>query len=299
MPRPEYRELTVKSAMNKVQGMPFAWSLNPYRGCAHGCHYCYARATHTYFDLGVGSDFSDIIFCKTNVAEALAGELGRRSWKKEPVAVGTATDPYQPVEGRYRLTRSCLELLASYRTPMSLVTKGSMVVRDIDVLQELTCRAAATVCFSVPTVDRDVWRRVEPGTAPPQQRLRAMERLVNAGINAGVLMAPLLPGLSATPARVRETVQAAADHGAQFVGLRVLNLDPQVRDYFFGFLEAEYPSLLENYRRLYQAKYAPKHVEGLIEERVRDAKAAMGFRDGPHYRALPQTEPEAKQLSLL
>ncbi len=300
MARPEYREMLVKSALNKVQGMPFKWSLNPYRGCVHSCHYCYARATHTFLDLDVAQDFTGIIFAKTNLPEVLAAELGKRNWHRESVAFGTATDPYQPAEGRFRITRRCLEVMARYRTPTSLVTKGTLAVRDIDALQELGSRAGATVCFSVPSVDTDVWRRVEPGTAPPRQRLRAMERLVGAGVNAGVLMAPLLPDISATPERIRATVQAAADHGAQFIGVRVLYLEPSVRDYFMEFVGRDYPDLWENYQRLYPEgrKYGSKPLAGLIEERVRDAKSELGFADGPHYRPVQEAE-TTRQLTLL
>ncbi len=296
MGRPQYRPLIVKSALNKVQGMPFQWSLNPYRGCVHSCHYCYARATHTFFDLGVGEDFTGIIFCKTNLPEVLAEELGRRTWRRETVAVGTATDPYQPAEGRYRLTRQSLEVFVRFRTPSSIVTKGSMVVRDLDVLQELAARAGATVCFSVPSIDREIWRKVEPGTAPPWQRLRAMERLVAAGIHAGIIMAPLLPGLSADPERLQETVQAAADHGAQFIGARLLHLDPGVRNYFLRFMASEYPALHDGYLRLYPMKYAPKPYQALIEERVREAKTEAGFVDR---RARFETRAEPLQLALL
>jgi len=296
MTRPEYRPLLVKSALNKVQGMPFKWSLNPYRGCAHSCHYCYARATHAYLDLGVAEEFSSIIFCKTNLPEVLAADLSKRSWRRESVAVGTATDPYQPVEGRYRLTRQALEVMARFKTPASIVTKGSMVIRDLDVLQELTAKAGATVCFSVPTIDPDIWRRVEPGTAPPWQRLRAMERLVANGVHAGIIMAPLLPGLSAEPERLAATVEAAAGHGAQFIGARLLHLEPGVRDYFLEFMESEYPTLHERYLKLYPVKYASSQYQALIDERVKDAKASAGFADRrPRF----ETQKEPVQLTLL
>lgn len=152
----EYRQITCKSALNRVQGMPFARSLNPYRGCAHGCHYCFARPTHRFFELGIGDDFTGIVYVKTNLAEVLAGELSRPRWKRETVAVGTATDPYQPAEGSYRLTHSALEQFARFRTPVSLLTKNSMIVRDLDVLQELSEATDLSVCFSMPTVDPDI-----------------------------------------------------------------------------------------------------------------------------------------------
>ena len=293
----EYREITCKSALNRVEGMPFRWSLNPYRGCVHGCCYCYARATHRYFDLGAGRDFTGIIFVKVNLPDVLARELSRRTWRREPVAVGTATDPYQPAEGRYRLTRRALELFAWFRTPVSLVTKGTMILRDLDVLQELARRADLTVCMSMPTVDREIWRRTEPGTPPPAQRLRALERLVAAGVHAGVLMAPLLPGLSAAPAQVERAVRAAADHGARFLGANVLHLGPHVREEFFGFLAREYPDLVEGYRRLYPGKYAAGAYRTRVEERVRAARAAAGFAETARGRPVDR-EAEPRQLAL-
>lgn len=296
MTRPQYREIAAHTALNRVQGMPFRWSLNPYRGCSHDCQYCFARPTHRYFDLVSGHDFSRIIFVKINLPEVLAGELGRRSWRREVVAVGTATDPYQPAEGRYRLTRRCLEVAARFRTPVSLVTKGTMILRDLDLLTELTERAGATVCFSIPTVDREIWRRTEPETPPPEQRLRVLQRLAGAGIRAGVLMAPLLPGLSADRHQIERTIRAAADHGACFIGSGLLNLGPEVREYYFAFLEAHYPDLLAGYRRLYGGKYAPKAYQARVEERIREAKTAAGYGD-EHHRVI-QAPARPQQLTL-
>ncbi|MBI2322297.1 MAG: radical SAM protein [Chloroflexi bacterium] len=295
MARVEYREMTCKSALNRVEGMPFRWSLNPFRGCVHGCQFCFALPTHRYLDLGI-DDFSRVIFVKTNLPEVLAAELSRRAWKREQVAIGTATDPYQAAEGRYRLTRRCLELFTRFRTPVSLVTKGTLVLRDLDVLQDLTRRAGATVCFSVPTTDHEIWRRTEPGTPPPEQRLKVMKRLVSAGIRAGVLMAPLLPGLSADPDQIERTVRAAADHGAQFIGSNVVHLGPDVRDYYFAFLEREYPELLAGYRRLYGTKYAPKPYQITVERRVQEAKATAGYGEDHHRRVEPPAE--ERQLAL-
>ena len=294
----EYREIACKSALNRVQGMAFGWSLNPYRGCVHGCHYCFARSTHTYLELGAGADFSGIIFVKTNLPEVLAGELGRRGWRRELVAVGTATDPYQKVEGRYRLTRQSLEQFVRFRTPVSIVTKGTLIVRDVDVLQELGRCAGATVCFSIPTVDREVWRRTEPGTAPPSQRLRVMEQLVSAGVHCGVLMAPLLPGLSADRDKVTATVRAAAAHGARFIGSNVLHLGPDVREHYLGFLEQEYPDLLAGYEQLYGTKYAPKRYRTRVTERVRDVKSELGYVDDDHHRFKKPVEPQQLTLRL-
>ena len=203
-----YQEVTCRSALNRVEGMPFRWTLNPYRGCTHGCHYCFARRFHPQFDLGPGDDFSSVILVKVNFAEVLRRELERPSWKKGLVAFGTATDPYQPIEGHYKITRRSLEALAAHPTPVGLVTKGPMAVRDCDILADLSRRTQCTVYFSVPTVDEDDWRLLEPGTAHPLQRLRAVRTLSDAGVNAGVLMSPIVPGITSHPAKLQRTVRA-------------------------------------------------------------------------------------------
>ena len=184
-----------RSALNPVEGMPFRWTLNPYRGCTHGCHYCFARRYHEQFELGPGDEFATVILVKTNLPEVLRRELARPAWERELVAVGTATDPYQPIEGHYKLTRQSLEALRAARTPVGLVTKGPMVVRDADLFTAIAAAAACTVYVSVPSVDEDAWRRLEPGTASPWQRLKAVRALADAGVHVGVLMAPLVPGI--------------------------------------------------------------------------------------------------------
>src|SRR4051794_22964131 len=222
----EYREEPCRSALNRVKGMMFEWSLNPYMGCAHRCTFCYVRAFERRADRPSDDRYGRSIRVKINVAEVLARELARPTWDGEPVAVGAATDPYQPAEGRYRLTRACLSVLAEARNPFSIITRGPLIVRDIDVLQEAALRAEVTVNFSIPTLDIEVWRRTEPGTAPPRQRLRALARLVEAGIRAGVGMAPLLPGLSDGPAQIGEVVRAARAAGATHLWANVLFLRP-------------------------------------------------------------------------
>src|SRR6266436_1513858 len=226
-----YQEVTCRSALNRVEGMPFSWTLNPYRGCTHGCHYCFARRYHVQFEMNADDEFASVILVKRNIIEVLRRELDRPSWTRELVAVGTATDPYQPIEGHYRLTRACLSALAAARTPIGLVTKGPMIVRDRDVLLDVARAASATVYMSVPTVDEDAWRTLEPGTAHPLQRLRAVRELVDAGVRAGVLMNPIVPGISSKPAMLERTVKAIADHGARFIGCNVMFLEGGTRDH--------------------------------------------------------------------
>src|SRR5439155_9100834 len=192
--RARYQEVACRSALNRVRGMPFEWTLNPYRGCTHGCHYCYARRYHAQFEMNADDEFASVILVKKNFVEVLARQLARPAWTGEYIAVGTATDCYQPIEGHYKLTRRTIGALLRARNPMGLVTKGPMVVRDRDLLVDLSRVASCTVYMSVPTVDEDIWRLLEPGTAPPLQRLRAVRELVDAGVNAGVRMHPSVPG---------------------------------------------------------------------------------------------------------
>jgi DNA repair photolyase len=195
--------------------------------------------------------------------------------------VGTATDPYQPIEGRYRLTRGILEALADARTPASVVTKGPMVIRDRDVLAAVRDRAGVSVCVSLTTLDPDRWRRLEPGTAPPYQRLRAVEVLATAGVPVGVLLAPIVPGLTTDRANLEAVVRGAAEHGAAFLGAGVLHLEPGVREHFDGFLSAEAPELLPLYRRLYPGTRAPAGVERSLGATVADLRRRYGLADRP------------------
>ncbi len=259
-----YQEITCRSALNPVKGMPFNWTLNPYRGCTHGCHYCFARRYQTQFELGPGDHFSSFILVKVNLVEVLKRELDKPSWTREQVALGTATDPYQPIEGQYKLTRGSLQALLAARTPVGLVTKGPMVVRDADLLAAIGRGAGCTVYVSVPTVDEDAWRALEPGTAHPLQRLRAVRTLRDAGVKAGVLMAPVVPGFTTQPAKLEATIKAIADHGAAFMGANLMYLKGGTKDHFIGFLAREYPQLVEGYGRLYAGAYAkPEYVNGV------------------------------------
>ena len=264
-----YQEVTCRSALNPVKGMPFNWTLNPYRGCTHGCHYCFARRYHVQFELDSSDAFSSVILVKRNFVDVLKRELDRPSWKREYVAMGTATDVYQPIEGHYKLTRRALEALARASTPVGVITKGPMVVRDKDVLLEVSQRASCTVYVSVPTVDEDAWRILEPGTAHPLQRLRAVRELNDAGVRAGVLMNPIVPGLTSQPAKLENTIKAIADHGAAFMGTNLLYLKDGTRVHFMHFLEKHFPALATKYQRLYRGAYAPdsyaKEVRGMVK----------------------------------
>ena len=275
-----YQEVTCRSALNRVRGMPFEWTLNPYRGCTHGCHYCFARRYQSQLELDASDDFSSVILVKTNFAEVLRRELVRDAWRAraEPqlIAFGTATDPYQPIEGHYRLSRQALAVLVDHPTPVSLVTKGPLVLRDRDLLAELSQRTRCSVSISIPTVDEEAWQRLEPGTAHPLQRLKAVRQLVDAGIDAGVLMAPTVPGISSHPRKIERTIRTIAEHGAKYVGGFVMHLEGGTRDHFLAFLRSEFPHLVERYGQLYASKYpAPEY-----RKRVRAVVATLTERYG-------------------
>jgi DNA repair photolyase len=292
----QYREEPCRTALNRVTGMPFSWSLNPYTGCAHRCTFCYVRAFERRADRPSDNRYGETIRVKVNVAAVLARELARPGWKRELVAVGAATDPYQPAEGRYRLTRGCLQALARARSPLSLVTRGPMIVRDIDVLQEASRRAAVDVNFSIPTLDDQVWRTTEPGTAPPHQRLRALRALVDAGIRAGVGMAPLLPGLSDRPELLADVVRGAREAGATHVWCNVLYLQPGTREHFLEHLARDWPEELQRYQRLYARPYLDKADAEPIRAEVAALRGRYAISDRRPNPLVPTPDPE--QLSL-
>jgi DNA repair photolyase len=262
-----YQEIKCRAALNKTAGMPFNFTLNPYRGCTHACHYCFARKYQHQLELGSGDTFSSLILVKVNVVDVLRRELDKPSWTRELVAVGTATDPYQPIEGHYKLTRGSLEALAAARTPIGLVTKGPMIVRDIDVLQRLAAEAACTIYMSVPTVDEDIWRELEPATAHPLQRLKAVKKLTDAGIRAGVLVNPLVPGFSTRRGALSRTLEAIADHHAAFAGMNTMYLEGGSRSHFMRFLAGAHPRLVARYERLYAKKYVAAEHAAAVKKR--------------------------------
>jgi DNA repair photolyase len=264
-----YQEVRCKSALNKVKGKAYMqWSLNPYRGCTHGCHYCFARRYHSHLELDAGDQFASVIFIKTNFVEVLRRELDRPSWKKESVGFGTATDPYQPIEGTYKISRGVLHALRDAATPVGIVTKGPMVVRDIDILKDLSAVASCRVHMSVPTVDEDAWDKLEPGVAHPMQRLKAVKQLVDAGIDCGVLMAPIVPGFSTQPAKIERTIKAIADSGATSIGAMVMHMDGGTKDHFMSIMHREYPHLVPMYDELYASRYVKKDYEKRVQEVV-------------------------------
>lgn len=299
MSRLTYALEPCKSVLNRVHGMPFKWSVNPYSGCAHACRYCYARAFYTRADRGGPADFDRLIYVKANAPELLRAELARRSWKRELVVVGASTDPYQPAEARFRVTRGVLEALRDARTPVSLITKSPLLLRDIDLLQQLHAAAGIEVNVTIPALDIDTWRALEPGAPPPAARLNAVRRLNAAGIPTGVFVAPILPGISDHEASLRSVIEAAADAGAPYVMPVTLRLSPGVREWFLPVISRCYPDLTRLYCRLFQETEAPRPYKQMTLALAASLLREYGLKSGPgKLEQAPASSPEPVQLRL-
>jgi DNA repair photolyase len=262
--------------------MPFRYTINAYRGCSHACTYCFARPTHEYLGLNGADDFERRIVVKVNAVERLRAELASPRWQGDHIAMGTNTDPYQPCEGRYRLTRGIVEALGEAGNEFSILTKSTMILRDVDVLAEAAERTSVRANLSIGTLDEDVWRTSEPGTPPPSRRLEAVARLNEAGIPCGVLIAPVLPGLSDSDEQLEAIVRGCVEAGAVSITSILLHLRPGVRELFMPWLEREHPGLVPRYAELYQARsgYAPRAEQDELTARVRGLAARLGGRAG-------------------
>jgi DNA repair photolyase len=299
--RAMYREEPCRTALNRVTGMGFHWSLNPYMGCAHRCAFCYVRGFERRADRPSDDRYGSSVRVKVNVVEVLRTELARRGWRRETVAIGAATDPYQPAEGRYRLTRGCLSVLGDARTPISLITRGPLVVRDVDVLADAARRADVQVSISIATLEPKLGHWLEPGVAPPKQRLRAIRTLTEAGIAAGVALAPVLPGLTDAPRHLAAVLAAAREAGATHAWTNILNLRAGTREHFLDVLEREWPEELERYRRLYPAAgsgYLRQGDAEPIEARLGAVRRGAGIADRRRIILSPPPPPEQQFLPL-
>ena len=301
MARARYLEEPCKSALNRVpeaSRVPFRWTINPYRGCTHSCHYCFARAFHAYLDLGVGADFSSKIVVKTNVVEVVRRELAAPRWSGETIAMGTATDPYQHCEGRYRLTRGIVGALADFENPLSMLTKSTLILRDLAEFVRLNERAGVTVSMSVGTLDEGVRRVVEPGTPPGRKRLEILARFADAGVPTGVLVAPILPGLTDDEEHLEEVLAACAAAGVAYASGIVLHVRTGIREHFMPWVEANYPWLYPRYVELYGKRaYAPKAYQQEIQERIARLRLRHGLSGG-YTRPEPRVRGERGQLAL-
>ena len=299
--RTSFREVPCSSALNRVSGMGFRWSLNPYMGCAHRCAFCYVRGFERRADRPSDERYGSSVRVKVNVVEVLRRELTRRGWRRELVAIGAATDPYQPAEGRYRLTRGCIEALAAARTPFSIITRGPLIVRDADVLADAARRVDVTVSVSIATLDASISARLEPGVAPPRQRLRAIRTLADAGIAAGVALAPVLPGLTDAPRDMAAVLAAARDAGATHAWSNVLNLRSGTREHFLSVLEREWPAEVDRYLRLYPAGgsgYLAPHDAAPIERRIGAVRRGVRVDDRRRIVLSPPPQPEQLRLAI-
>jgi DNA repair photolyase len=295
-----FYEVQARSIINRVpeaSHVPFRWTINPYRGCTHKCLYCFARKTHTYLDLDYGEDFDTRIVVKVNASRLLRKELGAKRWQGEHIAMGTNVDPYQRAEGRYRLMRGILEELRDRANPFSILTKGTLILRDVDLLRQCAEVTDVGTNFSVGTVDRQLWRAVESGTPPPWKRLEAVARLNERGVPCGVLMAPILPFLSDSDEAIEETVRGIAASGATHVTPIVLHLRKGgSREWWMRWLRSERPDLVPSYRELYgDGAYAPKEYQQAIGRKVERLTRKHGIGDQTPARARRIRQPESAQ----
>ncbi|MBV8370263.1 MAG: radical SAM protein [Candidatus Eremiobacteraeota bacterium] len=289
-------ETAAKSALNRVRGMGFTWSLNPFTGCIHQCVFCYARGTHAYRELDGVAQWGSQLTVKLNVATVLRADLASRAYRGEEIAIGTATDPYQALEGRYRLMRGVLAVLRDARAPFHVTTRSPLIVRDLDLLAECARRAEVGVAVSIATLDEALARQIEPTVAPPRQRLRAVRALADAGVRVGVAVAPVLPELTDGADSLAAVVRAAAEAGASHVWHSALNLGAITRDAYFAFLAASRPELIERYQRIFRrGRYAESPYVREVAQRFHAACRATHFE---RHRSLPRDRSGA-QLALL
>jgi DNA repair photolyase len=274
LPSVEYMAVNARRIINTLppgSRMPFRHTINAYRGCRHACSYCFARPTHEYLGLNSGEDFERRIVVKVNAVERLEREFADPAWAGESIAMGTNTDPYQPAEGHYRLTRGLIEVLSKHRNPFSILTKSSMILRDIDLLAEASRRTEVELALSIGTDDDGVGRLTEPGAAPPSRRLQALSQLAAAGLRPSVLMAPILPGISDGERQLRRLVGACLDAGAERVTPILLHLRPGVRDHYMEWLAAARPELVRLHEDAYRAgPYGTRDDRERLSAIVRD-----------------------------
>jgi DNA repair photolyase len=301
-----FYEVQAKSVLNKVpkaSRMPFRWTINAYRGCTHACRYCFARPTHTYLDFDAGRDFEREIVVKVNAPEVARAELMRPKWTREHVAIGTNTDPYQWVESKYKLMPGIWEALRDSDTPCSVLTKSPLLLRDVELFNEIHERVGFAANLSVPTLDEKAWRATEPHTPHPRKRLEAVAELNRQGIPCGILIAPLMPGINDSPEQVEEIVRIAEEAGATNIGGVHLHLRGEVKGIFMDWLRANRPDLLPLYERLYaRGAYAPKEererIAALVKPRRRATVRSMrGTDPAPEPRSSPPLD-EPRQTTL-
>ena len=277
-----FYEVRAKSILNRVpeaSQVPFRWTINPYRGCSHACVYCFARPTHKYLDFDAGRGFEREIVVKVNAPEVLRRELARPSWEGEHVALGTNTDPYQWVEGRYKLMPGIWEAMRDAANPCSILTKSPLLLRDLPLMRQIAERTEFSAAVSVPTIDERAWRATEPHTPNPRARLEAVAELTRAGIRTGVLVAPLMPGINDSPTQVAKILELASEAGASYVTGIALHLRGDVKGLFFDWLECNRPDLVSRYRALYRrGAYAPESERHRLSALVKGPELPPGER---------------------
>ena len=286
-----FEEIECKTIINKTVTPWFNWSINPYRGCQHACTYCFARGTHEYLGYDAGRDFESRIVVKTNAALVLRQQLSTPNWKRELIVLGTACNPYQQAELRYGITRAILDVMLAFQQPVHMLTKSPSVLRDLALWSALSKVTDAQVAFSVPTLDEAIWKKMEPGTAKPIKRLEAPRELTGAGVPRGVMLAPIIPGLTDDEAHLGDVIRAAKYHGARFIAPNVLHLKPGSKEWFMPALREAYPHLTARYEKYYRGAYAPKEYTEQVLAKVSELRERYGFREADRE---PAPKPEAQ-----
>ncbi len=294
----EFLHVNARRIINEVPAasrVPFRYTVNPYRGCSHACVYCFARPTHEYLGLGIGEDFDRKLVVKVNAVERLRAELARPGWTGDHIAMGTNTDPYQRCEGKYHLTRGIVRVLGEAANPFSILTKSTLILRDLDELKAAAERTEVRVNFSIGTLDEGVWKDTEPGTPHPRRRVEAVARVNQAGIPCGVLVAPVLPGISDSPEQLEEVARACAEAGAVSISSISLHLRSGVREHFLAWLRENRPDLVADYERRYRRAYLPSREQDAVSDLVRRTVARARGRYYPPTDSRSSAEPPAEQ----
>jgi DNA repair photolyase len=295
-----FHEVLCKSALNKMpeeSQLPFRFTVNAFRGCSHSCRYCFARPTHEYLDLDAGQDFDSQIVVKTNVAAVLRKELGRRSWKREHVALGTNTDPYQRAEGRYRLMPGIIRALAESATPFSILTKGTLLRRDLPLLTLAAKQVPVSIGVSLAIHDPDLQKSIEPGTPSPKARLELIRAITDAGLPCNVMVAPVIPFLTDSVRHLDGLLESIAEAGASGVTVFPMHLRGSTKGWFMNWLSTEHPALIRQYRQLYgRAAYVPPEYKSWLKGRVDPLVDRYGLGGGAKHREAGSAESERREL---
>jgi DNA repair photolyase len=276
-----YQTINCKTLLHRinVKFLPFKWTINPYRGCEHSCVYCYGRYSHEYLGLNSNKDFEQIIKVKKNAGDILDAEFSRPWWRKSLVNIGSVTDPYQPAENTFGITRDILKIFLKHENPFIIGTKSNLILRDVDILEKIAQQTFLNVIITITTTDEELRKKIEPNSPTTNERLEAISKLSGAGVPVGVLFVPILPYLTDNEEAINDVMSAIANAGANFVIPSVLNLKKSCKERYFAFLKNEFPHLIEKYQQLYSSAYVPKGYTNKIYKLTSHTQKLYGLGD--------------------